>query len=584
MGDILFLVLRRLRAPLITLILIYAISISGLVAIPGIDAQGQPWRMSFFHAFYIISYTATTIGFGEIPYAFTDAQRLWITAVIYVSVIGWAYALGTVFNLSRDPVFRAAAARSLFVQRVRRLREPYCVVCGYGRSGRDVVEALDRLGVRVVIVELDAQRVALVEVQAFSRLPIVLVGDARRPETLRDAGIAKPECRAVIALTNDDESNQTIAIGARALDPLTRVIARVSTPGIQDSLAEFGGVQIIDPVARFGQLLQADMTAPGAVRIEQWLTAAPGTPRVLPPELPRGHWVLAGENRFIQPALHAILSTGQTARALSGETVEDDLKQSGIERAAGFVAGADSDADNVSMARLVRRSNPSIAVVMRQNKAFNAALVETARPLLVFRQNEIVTPQVLRSLTTPLLERFIERLRELPPELSARTESLIASVSKDLVPWVWTCDIDPALDGLAALRRASAQRLKLRELLRDPRDPSQALPVVALAVAAPLERSGPVSTTARIRAGANALGRTGTLTDLSLAASSSMRVLPSTELELADGDQVLLVGAADLQALQRRVLTDPSVLEHLRSGREPPRSAVFRWWAARRPY
>ena len=216
---------------------------------------------------------------------------------------------------------------------------------------------LGRLGVRFVIVELEAQRVGLVGVQAFSRLPIGLVGDPRRPETLRDAGIAKPECRAVIALTNDDESNQTIAIGARALDPLTRVIARVSTPGIQDSLAEFGGVQIIDPVARFGQLLQADMTAPGAVRIEQWLTAAPGTPRVLPPELPRGHWVLAGENRFIQPALHAILSTGQTARALSGETVEDDLKQSRIASATGHAAGDATDPGDPTTSRLVRGGN-----------------------------------------------------------------------------------------------------------------------------------------------------------------------------------------------------------------------------------
>nr|HMS80395.1 ion channel [Burkholderiaceae bacterium] len=117
MGDVLFLVLRRLRAPLIALLVVYAVSIAGLVSIPGLDADGRPWRMSFFHAFYVMSYTATTIGFGEIPYPFTDAQRLWVTATIYLSVIGWAYALGSVFALSRDPTFRAATARSLFERR-----------------------------------------------------------------------------------------------------------------------------------------------------------------------------------------------------------------------------------------------------------------------------------------------------------------------------------------------------------------------------------------------------------------------------------------------------------------------------------
>ena len=77
MNSAFFLVLRRMRAPIIVLIVIYAISVIGLTLVPGVDAEGKPTPpMSFFHAFYFISYTATTIGFGEIPVAFSDAQRL----------------------------------------------------------------------------------------------------------------------------------------------------------------------------------------------------------------------------------------------------------------------------------------------------------------------------------------------------------------------------------------------------------------------------------------------------------------------------------------------------------------------------
>ena len=618
MGDILFLVLRRLRAPLIALILIYAISIAGLVAIPGMDAQGQPWRMSYFHAFYIISYTATTIGFGEIPFPFTDAQRIWITAVIYVSVTGWAYALGTVFNLSRDPAFRAAAARSLFVQRVRRLREPYCVVCGYGRSGREVTEALDRLGVRVVLLEVDPQRVALVEVQPFSRLPIVLVADARRPESLRDAGIAKPECRAVIALTDDDETNQIIAIGARVLDPVTRVMARISDARIQDSLAEFGGVQVIDPIHRFAQVLQASMISPIAVQVEQTLSAAPGSPRPTSSSLPRGHWVLAGDARFIQPALKAVLATGQTASASPGEVGEDDLRRAGLDRAVGLVAAASSDADNVGMVSMARRIRPELAVVIRQNKAFNQPLIDTARADRVFRQSAVITPEVLSSLTTPLLARFLDLVRDLPAEEVQRIAALIESVSGDRSPWIWTCELDPAGATLKMLQGEAKSGLRLSELQCDPREPTRSLPMAPLAVLrasdgpggtdqpgrvagaheraaaggvasesalalrlAPLGRLIRAPLQVRARTGLTALGRTGTLSDEGLPAAQTMRWLPSLDLELAPGDQVLFAGAQDLQFLQRRVLTDPTVIEHLRSGAEPPRSAVFRWWARR---
>ncbi len=51
------LVLRRMRAPLLVLVGAYAISVLGLVLIPGSDAAGQPQRMDFFHAFYVVTYT-----------------------------------------------------------------------------------------------------------------------------------------------------------------------------------------------------------------------------------------------------------------------------------------------------------------------------------------------------------------------------------------------------------------------------------------------------------------------------------------------------------------------------------------------
>ena len=123
MGDILFLILRRLRTPLIAMIVIYAISTLLMASAPGIDPSGRPWRLSLFEAFYVVSYTATTIGFGELPHPFSGAQRAATVVVIYLSVIGWAYALGSVFALTNDAVFRAALLRARFARQVARLNE-----------------------------------------------------------------------------------------------------------------------------------------------------------------------------------------------------------------------------------------------------------------------------------------------------------------------------------------------------------------------------------------------------------------------------------------------------------------------------
>ena len=184
MSDILVLVFRRLRAPLITLISVYAISMFGLVLMPGTDPSGQPWRLSVFDAFYVMSYTATTIGFGEVPYPFSYAQRLWMTLSIYLSVVGWAYTLGSVFALTRHLAFKQALQRYRFERGVARMTDRFYVVCGYGQSGRRLVAALDRIGYGTVVLESDEQRARDHFISDMQQPTALLVADARAPDVL----------------------------------------------------------------------------------------------------------------------------------------------------------------------------------------------------------------------------------------------------------------------------------------------------------------------------------------------------------------------------------------------------------------
>ena len=238
-----------MRAPLITLIVVYAISVGGLALIPGIDGEGHRYaRCRIFHAFYVMSYTATTIGFGEIPYPFTDAQRLWVTFSIYLSVIGWAYTLGSAIALANDATFRALLARSVFKWRVRGIAEPFYVLCGYGQSGARLARALDRLGNRLVIVEPDAIRAARTAIQDFATSPLTLVSDARLADVLEDCGIRSPHCLGLIALAGEDAVNQAIAIGARVLYPGLQIVARAKSEVARINLESFGGVAGHQPV------------------------------------------------------------------------------------------------------------------------------------------------------------------------------------------------------------------------------------------------------------------------------------------------------------------------------------------------
>src|SRR4051812_26458428 len=184
-----FLVLRRMRIPLIVLIVIFAVSVLGLSLMPGRDAQGRPDRMGIFDAFYFMSYTATTIGFGELPNEFTAAQRMWVTLAIFLAVIGWAYAIGSLLSLVQDQGFRQALARRSFTQSVHRIREPFMLLVGYGNAAKMLARSLDDMGRRFVVIDHEDARVSAVELDAYRADAPALHGDARDTRLITLAGV-----------------------------------------------------------------------------------------------------------------------------------------------------------------------------------------------------------------------------------------------------------------------------------------------------------------------------------------------------------------------------------------------------------
>ena len=66
MNDILWLTMRRMRMPLIVLLVIWGISVFGLVLIPGLDPSGNVYHLNFLEAGYFVSIMSTTVGFNKL--------------------------------------------------------------------------------------------------------------------------------------------------------------------------------------------------------------------------------------------------------------------------------------------------------------------------------------------------------------------------------------------------------------------------------------------------------------------------------------------------------------------------------------
>ena len=563
MGDVLFLALRRLRAPLISIICVYAITIGGLTLIPGMGAAGQAVPLGFFHAFYVTTYTATSLGFGEIPHAFTDAQRLWITFSIYLAVVAWAYSLGTIIALISDTTFRAMLARSVFNWRARGIAEPFYIICGYGQSGAALGRALDGHGARVLVIEPRPERVTHIVLEDYVTPPLALAADARIASVLEDSGIRSPHCAGLIALAGDDTVNLAIAIGARVLNPELPIVARAKSDEVARNLAAFEGVRVLNPFTTFAENLHLAITAPEVLRAEEWLTAAPGTPCPALVQVPRGRWVLAGFGRFGH-AIGAVLDAAgiewrgfdpqvtpaDGPKLIRGGHTEEVLREAGIEQADVLVAGAAVDAINLGITMLARHLRPDLFVVIRQNHAQDRALIEAARANVEFVQAGLIVHESLQILYTPMLGRFIAQLRKAQAErgLAEAVITRVHEAAGEGAPLAWTFECDVMQAGMfSAFFQRTGAPLCVGHLTSDPVSPDERLRTTALM----FERAGEAA------------------------------LLPDDATLLKPGDRILFVGDERARRQQARYLYEPGTVMRVCSGQEPPRSALFRWWQGR---
>ena len=495
MNSAFFLVLRRMRAPIIVLIVIYGIAVIGLTLVPGIDAEGKAADpLSFFHAFYFVSYTATTIGFGEIPGAFSDAQRLWVTICIYLTVVGWSYSVVTLIGLLQDKSFQNTLTTNRFGWRVRRIKQPFYLVCGCGETGNLICKTFDRIDQAFVVIEKDELRVQELDLQDFKTDTPALAADARQPDTLLLAGLKHPKCRGILAATNDEQSNLAIAIAARLLNPGIPVVARARSASVAANMASFGTDHIINPFERFAEHLAMAVSAPERFRLIELLTSLPETPI---PEIhrpPAGNWILCGYGRFGHAVAKRLLATGirltiidpkvpDADHTLAGDGTEaSTLEQAGIATASGIIAGTDNDVNNLSIAVTALELNPGLFVVARQNHSANSALFEAYDADFTMVHSQIVAQESVAILTAPLLARFLEKLRTQHEGWSHGLVERLQGLCAGVTPVVWDIrlNISEATAAYSALMHE--QRFTLGEIMRDGTDRNQPLNAITLLI------------------------------------------------------------------------------------------------------
>lgn len=555
--SIIYILLRRLRSPLIALIVVYAIFVVGFVIIPG---KGSTEGMSFFDAFYFVSYTGTTIGFGELSkggVGFSPGQRAWTLLAIYATVITWLYGIGSLLAVLQDPAFKRILKHSKFSRKVKELREPFYIICGYGDTGRQLVHALSEENIQSIVIDIDEGKINELEVEDLLLPSLGVAADASRSEVLLDAGIKRSWCKGVIALATNESTNLSVAITVQLLNPKARFIARADSIEMQNNILSFGANEVINPFETFADSLSLLIYSPSLYTLFEWLSGIPGDSLVEPFFIKKGHWILAGYGRFGKAVYNHLSERGVKVRVIEPDAEKRDvpsgsvlgyateavnLKKAGIEQAVGVIAGTDNDPDNLSTLMTAVELNPNIFTIARQTEQQNSEIFKAAHLDLVLQRGGSVAHKIFALIRTPLLGDFLRIAIRFKEHKANILVSRIIGVVHDEMPKLWEFIIDEKTTP-ALFEKVSTQPVAISDLFRDPRNRERKLDALPLF----------------------------------LNRGKGNVMLPEDDRMLEVGDRILICGSDQSDYLMQWSTKNLNILNYLLTGKVESNSYIFRW-------
>lgn len=562
LSRVTFIVMREMRRPLIALLSVYSVSILGMVFIPGIKLDGETQYMSIFHAFYFMTYTATTTGFGEIPIKFSDAQRFWAIICLYISVITWFYAIGTIIRLFQNPFLLRAFSEWQFSRGVQRIHEPFVIMCGFGDTGSVLMRGLSDYGLPAVIIDNSEERIKALQLRNYKVPMQCFCGDASVPKHLLEAGLRLPNCKAIIAITNSEEANLKISALARLLNPNVEIISMSKVEVFEETLATLGGqVHIVDPFKTFAKVLAAAMRNPGFYSFNNWLVRdrkASLDQYITPPS---GTWVICGYGRMGHEVNRVLSKYGIKTAVIDphdskeqeyidsyivGRTTAKTLTKAGVEGAVGILSGTDDDGHNLGILLNARYFNNDLFTIVRQNRHENEVAFLATDVDMIMQPTLVAARKILFLLIAPLLKTFFKYLLENTPGRKEEMESIINRLREKVgnqIPHLVTIDFTREKSKAVIQLLDQGEKVFLGDLIKDPRRREKKLDLVVFVM-----KSG-----------------------------DQEIVVPEADYEIKENDQLLFCGTGLAHRLFNATINSEYKLYYIQHGVYKPKSYIVSW-------
>ncbi len=214
--------------------------------------EGWDWGDSL----WMVLITITTIGFGEVE-VLSALGRLVTFLIIGGGLFVVQLTLQRFIQLSDLGYFQKV--EELRLNRLIRRMKNHVILCGFGRTGKEIAAQLKLDNIPTLIIELDSELKSEAENHGFN----IIVGDATLDETLIKAGIKK--CRSLVVTLPNDAANLYVVLSAKALNTDCRLIARAATEEASNKLKLAGANTVVSPYVAAGRTMAASALRPIAI-------------------------------------------------------------------------------------------------------------------------------------------------------------------------------------------------------------------------------------------------------------------------------------------------------------------------------
>jgi voltage-gated potassium channel len=199
--------------------------------------------LSPLKSLYMLVITFATIGYGDVV-PMTDVGKVFTICIVISGFTAGLYSIGKI-----SAFFAEGELSNLLKQRkmnkVLDTMKGHYIVCGYGKTGKRVLDDLLRKGYEVVVIESNQERNEKLR-EIFDKKFIHLEGDGTNDEVLIQAGIKR--AKILISVLSTDAENLFVTLSAKDLNKDIKVITRIDETNSEGKFKKAGADFIVSPI------------------------------------------------------------------------------------------------------------------------------------------------------------------------------------------------------------------------------------------------------------------------------------------------------------------------------------------------